>query len=891
MGKGVKKIQYAGGKIYKSRSVPDKSLLVPAEEYISFKVKEWEADTKEEDKKKGLMWIWQSNDNPKFIIGQMQVSTSKLFRFMIPKKLCGPYTYYIEASLSGKRSIKNTGIYVTGYSQPLITKSKWCVSNDGVDVRKNKKFSYGEVIYLNLDTEGLNGFRGLVVEVYNRQTLKSDKKIFTYTNVKVSDGEVNLELPNTNLWQGLIDNIREEEEFYIKIKDGVGKYIPDSDGDVAHARYLRIKNQLIKNQPKKPANLTPVKVGQTEVKKKRDELCKFDEITITETQKKDGKIEQNKVSVFKEGQSLVGVKNPQEIINKTIFFEFDQAVLTPKSIEALDNVLNFLLGNPYTTITIDGFACVIGKAEYNRELSLKRSEAVKKHFVNGGLNPKLIRCNAKGEIQLNNGKHVGGENDDKKGKDNLVYKDEKNYLEARRVDISFLYTGHDAKTIVYETIAPSHDKDILIDVLSFDSKACFSEKKHKKQIKVTSAEYKEKNGKIKEGDSMQVPVHSALAWWNVAPMQYIWPKWNLVKGMTGNGIDAAVLYNLHVHSCRYFSNNENAAVLIKVYPDIVWTAEFKWNHKEAFAYSYGKKLHPYDLKTGAKKALGSAMDGAWSKEYGEMSQSFEFSLQAEWNNKTQKLELGKEWGEKIAKTLKKFNQLKQLSQKIINSPVTNGKVTIEIKAPVVAGSLQWGLKKASNGTMLCTSLEFAIETKPLIEVESKIDLWKIFRRYGPNAIIPGAGEVINFILEKLEGNVGIHFIVVFTGSINFKGKIEGDTESIKNTIGKVSVEGKIQVTLEFKAWANGDYGVAGFEGYIKADVSTSITGAFDSEISKTGLSLSPKASFDGVIAKYVAVGTIKFGFFKRTFQKDGKFIIVEPMPAKFDPYYLIGPYK
>lgn len=121
--------------------------------------------------------------------------------------------------------------------------------------------------------------------------------------------------------------------------------------------------------------------------------------------------------------------------------------------------------------------------------------------------------------------------------------------------------------------------------------------------------------------------------------------------------------------------------------------------------------------------------------------------------------------------------------------------------------------------------------------------------------------------------------------------IKGDTESIKNTKGKVGVEGKIQVTLEFKAWANGDYGVAGFEGYIKADVSTSITGAFDTEFSKTGLSLEPKASFDGVIAKYVAVGTIKFGFFKRTFQKEGKFIIVEPMPAKFDPYYLIGPYK
>ncbi len=274
-----------------------------------------------------------------------------------------------------------------------------------------------------------------------------------------------------------------------------------------------------------------------------------------------------------------------------------------------------------------------------------------------------------------------------------------------------------------------------------------------------------------------------------------------------------------------------------------------------------------------------------------MEQSFELNLEAEWNNKTSKAEKGKEFKSKIAKTLGVFNKIKAISQKIANSPVTNGKVTVEVKAPVIAVSAQWSLDKTEGSKEIITALEFGIETKPFIEIEAKINLWKIFREYGPNAVIPGAGLIINFVLEKLESNVGISFIVSFSGSINIKGQIKGNTESIKNTSGTIEVEGKIQVTVEFKAWANADLGYAGFEGYIKANVNSAISAGFISEISKEGLCGYPTAKFDGVIAKYVAVGTVKFGIFKRTFTKEGKYVIVEPSAAKFDKHYLIGPYK
>ena len=217
---------------------------------------------------------------------------------------------------------------------------------------------------------------------------------------------------------------------------------------------------------------------------------------------------------------------------------------------------------------------------------------------------------------------------------------------------------------------------------------------------------------------------------------------------------------------------------------------------------------------------------------------------------------------------------------------------IEIKAPVVAVAAQWGLVKGDkNPNSIYTEIEFGIETKPLIEVVFSIDLWKIFRKYGPNAVIPGAGLIIDFVLTKLEGNVGISFIVSFGGSINIKGKIKGTTEGIGTTSGSIEVEGKIQVTVEFKAWANADVGMAGFEGYVKANVNSAIYAGFVTDINKEGLCGYPTAKFDGIIAKYVAVGTIKFGVFKRTFTKEGKYIIVQPSTAKFDKHFIIGPYK
>jgi hypothetical protein len=255
-------------------------------------------------------------------------------------------------------------------------------------------------------------------------------------------------------------------------------------------------------------------------------------------------------------------------------------------------------------------------------------------------------------------------------------------------------------------------------------------------------------------NKLDFPVKSNLSQFNLFPLKYIWPR------VFENE------YNIHVHSCRYFSNDTNSTVLVKVYPDIKWTLEFKWNHKQPFAYTYGNKLHKHDIEEGKKKVIGSAIDRGWSENYGEMQQSFELSLEAEWNAKSQKAEIGKEFADRIAKTLKVFNKMKSMTESISNSPLSKGKAKFEIKAPVIALSAQWYLQKSHNDSLeVETIVVIGVETKPLIEAEFTINVFKIFIETAGNGICPGAGSLINWIQEKFKREVGIHFLIIFGGSM------------------------------------------------------------------------------------------------------------------------------
>jgi hypothetical protein len=279
--KGIQKIKWSGkGKIDVSKSKPNVTLAVLPKNDIGFVVDKWLNGTTEEDKKKNVTWILQDKNRKE--IRRIQKSPKEEYTLNIPNALCGPYTYYLEASFSGIIDRKNkTGLWITGTCTPRVINSKWSTTVDGADVRKKLQFKYGQLIYLSLETEGLNGSTSLTVEVYKViegsyiTGREKDKLVATFTNVAVIDGEVNLKMGNTASW--FVHAKKDEEQFYVKVKTNWGSYVSDGK-DTMHARFLRIKKKQVTKAVEPSTNNTPLKIGDAEKNFLNYNSCRYDKV-------------------------------------------------------------------------------------------------------------------------------------------------------------------------------------------------------------------------------------------------------------------------------------------------------------------------------------------------------------------------------------------------------------------------------------------------------------------------------------------------------------------------------------------------------------------------------------------------------------------------------------
>jgi outer membrane protein OmpA-like peptidoglycan-associated protein len=910
MAKGVKKIKWTGeGTVKSNMSKANTKVTIDPGQYVWFTVGEWDAGVSDVDKRKSLTWMLQDR-KAKIIIKQKALPAGNKYGLKLSKNLCGPFEYYIEASLSGDRDLKReTGLIVSGYCEPKVVTSKWCTTKDGNDVRKSHVFSYGEAIYLSLNTEGLNGHKNLIVDVFRHEKLKIDSVIFTYTSVDVIDGEINLAMLNTFSWHGKIKGIKEDEEFYVKVKDpSTGKYIVDDKHNTEHGQFLHIKKKIVSREIKTPTNLTPLKVGKPDEKAERYEPCKFETITI------------DKIIVFDKAKKLQKITYRKEAITKTVFFEIDSSLINAEGNTGINNVLQFLLFHEHSTITIDGYACVIGKENYNNILSQKRSDAVKKMFTNGGLDAQRIVSKGHGEINAT---------DDKMGRDDIKYKDKREYIDARRVDISFVFNGHDAQTIVYETIAPSHDKNVSIDITEYQNKACFREKdKHKKKIMVSSPEY-DKPLK-KEGVSLAFPVHSSLSVFNPAPMQYIWPRWNLTKiAGVEKSIDSATSYSIHVHSCRYFSNDKNATVVVKAYPDIKWTLEFSFNFSNPVAYThgnlpeYGKKTSEEELKYQAKlsetdrakrqedlqkvkeikrdmrgaqsKAVSVGKENARLKNSPEMLSKFGLKLSAEWDEGKGNAELGIEFAKKLRKVLDTFVKYKEIADKVkdtlggaAKSMGSKPPFMFEIQSPSLNANISWYLEqgKGEYASQVATVGTLNFKADPLMGAKFTLDLLAIGSRLHPAVAAMVKGIEIG--LSALHG--GMTFEAEFYGnfSFDFKAVEFNSLTGVKG--GNLDLGAKVGIKINLKIHFEVKSQVWGTEVVIELTANAMLDAYFVAKIvidsDAKGVFAKPELGFSGLIIKLEA--EIVVNRYKRTLKLgNDKEPFLKSDIAKFDPIYII----
>lgn len=78
-------------------------------------------------------------------------------------------------------------------------------------------------------------------------------------------------------------------------------------------------------------------------------------------------------------------------------FDFDKAAIKPKARDRLDNIYNILTKNPDLTIILKGHTDSTGPEAYNKDLSLKRAQAVQKVLVDRGISADRIGVRGLGE--------------------------------------------------------------------------------------------------------------------------------------------------------------------------------------------------------------------------------------------------------------------------------------------------------------------------------------------------------------------------------------------------------------------------------------------------------------------------------------------------------------
>ncbi|GAA3762385.1 OmpA family protein [Flavobacterium ginsengiterrae] len=583
MAKGIKKIEWTGeGKIVSSLSVPDQRTVIQADQFVYFKISEWYNDTNPDDKKRNVLWHFQTN-NPRESVLKTTKKGEDTYGIKLPKNLCGPFLYYLQVNLPSLEYSKSAGLLISGWCEPRIISSAWATETKGTDVRLSHYFCYGHPVYLHLKTEGLNGCNNLIIEVHRRvkggQKVEDDELIKVYTKVPVINGEINVILNDTSNWN--IKHKNEIEDFYIKVKNPEAKeYIKDYNNDVYHARYLRIKNKTEFILPKIDTGNNKAKVGKSKKYEKNPGSCKFAKIRIGYNEDDD--------LIFDEGK-FIRRANPDDkfdILEK-IHYDFDKWEIRNDAKPILDKVAVYLKEPPLLPVELGAHTDNRGTDEYNLELSVKRADSVVKYLISQGVDKNLISAKGYGKTKLiHQGENIS----------------EELHQENRRTTLRFKLFENDAQTLVHDLIVPSYKKpgDIKISIEDFSRKACHKTKDHTNQL-ISRDSYNKKEShdliEKKGANNVNVKLHSRT------------PTTPKISDSLSFGKTYKNIYHYYLNSCAYYSLNTNPTLAINAYPDIVWIGHFQYNythhedqHEPAKApyYFHNKKL---ELKNGIKEEI------------------------------------------------------------------------------------------------------------------------------------------------------------------------------------------------------------------------------------------------------------------------------------------------
>ncbi len=91
------------------------------------------------------------------------------------------------------------------------------------------------------------------------------------------------------------------------------------------------------------------------------------------------------------------VRDDQIVLKKKVYFEFNKAIILPPSYDMLNEVADVISKHPTWVVRIEGHTDDRGSARYNKRLSQKRANAVRKYLIAHGVSPQQLMAVGMGE--------------------------------------------------------------------------------------------------------------------------------------------------------------------------------------------------------------------------------------------------------------------------------------------------------------------------------------------------------------------------------------------------------------------------------------------------------------------------------------------------------------
>jgi outer membrane protein OmpA-like peptidoglycan-associated protein len=88
------------------------------------------------------------------------------------------------------------------------------------------------------------------------------------------------------------------------------------------------------------------------------------------------------------------------ILSTPINFELDKSIIMPESKNTLDKISDILLEQDNIKVEVAGYTDASGEETYNKVLSQKRADAVRKYLIKSGVRSKIIRSVGYGSKDL-----------------------------------------------------------------------------------------------------------------------------------------------------------------------------------------------------------------------------------------------------------------------------------------------------------------------------------------------------------------------------------------------------------------------------------------------------------------------------------------------------------